>query len=96
MWKTSPSIIQAHWNSQISGFKMFVLVTKMKKIKVSLKELNRISFTDIQGAYLKSYHDMISAQEAMHLHPSDQGLADFELNAIQNYKVQNQAYLEFF
>ncbi|XP_056692042.1 uncharacterized protein [Spinacia oleracea] len=71
MWKTSPvfnDIIHAAWNTQISGSKMFIVVTKLKKVKA----------TD-----LSAYQAMIAAQEAMHSTPTYQSLADMELQAIQ-------------
>lgn len=61
---------------------MFSLATKLKKVKAALKDLNRAGFTDIQATNLRAYHVMAEAQEAMNLNPTDQGLADLELQAI--------------
>ncbi|XP_021848075.2 uncharacterized protein [Spinacia oleracea] len=98
MWKSSPiflDTIQMAWNSQCFGSKMYVLTNKLKKVKASLKELNRVGFTDIQAAYLKAHHGMIAAQEAMHLNPHDKELANMELQAIQEYRTTHKAYLDF-
>ncbi|XP_056698461.1 uncharacterized protein [Spinacia oleracea] len=98
MWKSSPlflDTIQMAWNFHCSGSKMFVLATKLKRVKSSLKELNRVGFTDIQEADLKAYHGMVSAQEAMHHSPHDKELTDLELQAIQEYKITHKAYLDF-
>ncbi|XP_021852939.2 uncharacterized protein [Spinacia oleracea] len=97
MWKTSPmfsTIVQEQWNNQFHGSKMYVVVSKLKKVKVALKELNRVSFSDIQVAELKAYNDMIAAQTAMHLHSSDQLLGDLELQDIHDYKLRHQYYLD--
>lgn len=74
---------------------MYILATKLKKVKASLKELNRTGFTDIQAVDLKAYHGMIEAQEDMHSNPTDQGLVDLELQEIHEYKIKHKAYLEF-
>ncbi|XP_021861971.2 uncharacterized protein [Spinacia oleracea] len=64
MWKTAPtfnSIIQDVWSEQIIGSKMYVLVSKLKKIKSALKELNKTAFTDIQAADIKAHQVLIEA-----------------------------------
>lgn len=74
---------------------MFCVIHKLRKVKLALKELNRIGFTDIQVADLQAYHDMVAAQNAMHLNPADQTLAATELLAVNTYKIKHQAYLDF-
>ncbi|XP_056690351.1 uncharacterized protein [Spinacia oleracea] len=98
MWRNAPdfnTIVQEQWNIQIQGSKMFTVVTKLKKVKAALKELNRAGFSDVHAADLKAHHEMIAAQTAMHLNPADQGLADAELQAVQEYRTKHKAYLEF-
>ncbi|XP_021861492.1 uncharacterized protein [Spinacia oleracea] len=58
MWKTAPNfnaIIRDVWSEEINGSKMYVLVSKLKKIKLAFKELNKIGFTDIQAADIKAH-----------------------------------------
>ncbi|XP_056688091.1 uncharacterized protein [Spinacia oleracea] len=98
MWKSSPdflSIIQHQWNKQFHGTKMYVVVNKLKQVKGALKDLNRVGFSDIQAADIKAFNDMNAAQQAMHLNPSDVTLADLELQAISEYRLKHQAYLDF-
>lgn len=98
MCKSSPAFndtIQEAWNAQISGNKMFLIVSKLKKVKVALKDLNKNGFSDVQAADLCAYHAMIVSQEVMHSNPNDQGLADKELEAILDYKIKHKAYLDF-
>ncbi|XP_056691786.1 uncharacterized protein [Spinacia oleracea] len=98
MWKTAPNfnaIIQDVWSEQINGSKMYVLVSKLKKIKLALKELNKIGFTDIQAADIKAHQLLMEAQKAMHSNPTDQTLADLELAAIKEYKRHHQVYMDF-
>lgn len=75
---------------------MFALVSRLKKVKLALKEHNREGFSDIQETYIKAYQAMMDSQEAMHLHPSNQSLADQELNVIHVYRTNHHAYLIFF
>ncbi|XP_056685479.1 uncharacterized protein [Spinacia oleracea] len=98
MWRNAldfNTIVQEQWNTQIQGSKMFTVVTKLKKVKAALKELNRAGFSDVHAADLKAHHEMIAAQNAMHLNPTDQALADAELQAVQEYRTKHKAYLEF-
>lgn len=77
MWKSShvfTDTIQTQWSGQVNRCKIFALVTKLKKVKVALKELNRSGFIDIKTTDLKAHQAMIVAQEAMHLNPSNQFL----------------------
>ncbi|XP_056695598.1 uncharacterized protein [Spinacia oleracea] len=98
MWKSSPvfnDTIQAAWNTQVSGRKMFMLVSKLKTVKIALKDLNKSGFSDVQAADLNAHHDMVAAQELMHANPTYQCLSNKELEAIQEYKIKHKAYLDF-
>ncbi|XP_021857550.2 uncharacterized protein [Spinacia oleracea] len=98
MWKSSPvfsDTIQKIWSTQIVGNKMFTLVSKLKKVKQALRELNKVGFTNVQADDLKAYQDMIAAQSAMHNNPTDSTVADAELKSIQEYKDKHKAYLAF-
>ncbi|XP_021852418.2 uncharacterized protein [Spinacia oleracea] len=74
---------------------MFIVINKLKRVKLALKELNKVGFTDIHAADLRAYQTMVSAQTAMHNNPTDHGVADAELIAIQDYKEKHKAYLAF-
>ncbi|XP_056687291.1 uncharacterized protein [Spinacia oleracea] len=49
----------------------------------------------VMAADIKAYNDMSASQNAMHLNPSDLTLGDLELQAINEYKLKHQAYLDF-
>ncbi|XP_056690293.1 uncharacterized protein [Spinacia oleracea] len=98
MWKSSTvfsDTVKQAWNTQIIGTKMFILINKLKRVKQALKELNKVGFIDIHGADLRAYQNMVNAQSAMHNNLTDQGVADAELTAIQEYKEKHKAYLAF-
>ena len=98
MWKSSPvfsETVKKAWSSHTDGSKMFRLVCKLKKVKQALRELNKVGFTDVQAADLKAYQEMVNAQSALHINPTDASVADAELKAIQEYKEKHKAYLAF-
>ncbi|XP_056697530.1 uncharacterized protein [Spinacia oleracea] len=98
MWKSSPvfdDTVKTAWNTQIGGSKMFIVVSKLKKVKIALKELNKSGFTDVHAADLRAHNELIAAQEAMHKDPTNMDLADAELRAIHEYKEKHKIYLEF-
>ncbi|XP_056695788.1 uncharacterized protein [Spinacia oleracea] len=78
----------------IGGSKMFTVVSKLERVKLALKKLNKNGFTDVQAADLKAPHELIEAQEAMHKDPTNLELADAELRAIQDYKDKHKIYLD--
>ncbi|XP_056698601.1 uncharacterized protein [Spinacia oleracea] len=64
MWKPSTvfsDTVQQAWNTRILGTKMFILINKLKRVKLALKELNKVGFTDIHAADLRAYQTMVSA-----------------------------------
>ncbi|XP_056685787.1 uncharacterized protein [Spinacia oleracea] len=98
MWKASPvftDTVQSAWNTQIRGSKMFIVVSKLKRFKLALKELNKTGFSDVQAADWKAYHELVEAQEAMHKNSTNMELADAELRAIQDYRVKHKIYWSF-
>lgn len=88
--------MHATWNTKISGSKIFIVVSKLKIVKIALKNLKKkTEFTDVQAVDLCAYQAMIAAQEVMHLTPAVRNLADLELRAIQEYRVKHKIYLNF-
>ncbi|XP_021855679.2 uncharacterized protein [Spinacia oleracea] len=50
MWKSSPDfagIVLHQWNQHVHGSKMYTVVTRLKKVKLALRELNKKGFSDI-------------------------------------------------
>ncbi|XP_056698510.1 uncharacterized protein [Spinacia oleracea] len=74
---------------------MFTVVSKLKKVKLALKDLNKSGFTDVHAADLRAHNERIAAQEAMHKDPTNLELADAELRALHEYKEKHKIYLEF-
>ena len=51
MWRHSTqyeSVIREQWNRRVEGTKMYVVVQKLKFVKVALKNLNKAGFHDVQ------------------------------------------------
>ncbi|KAM6547368.1 hypothetical protein CsatB_019044 [Cannabis sativa] len=57
MWNTHPDFntaVAASWNQQTTGHKLFQVVSKLKRLKGVLRELNKQAFSDIQRANEKA------------------------------------------
>uniref|UniRef100_A0A803Q7S4 DUF4283 domain-containing protein n=1 Tax=Cannabis sativa TaxID=3483 RepID=A0A803Q7S4_CANSA len=55
MWKSHPKYelaLNEIWKSEIRGSKMYQVVSKMKQLKVKLKEINREGFSDLHSALI--------------------------------------------
>lgn len=96
MWKGATQfddLIRKGWAENIEVTKMYINLQKLKKIKCSLKELNRNGFSDAKAADIRAYRQMIDAQQQLHAHLGDVNLAAVELAAIQEYKSTHEAFL---
>lgn len=74
---------------------MYRLLQKLKAIKKALRELNKQGFSEIQASDLKAHHKMLTAQELMHAQPGNIQYAAQELEAVKEYNLVHQAYMEF-
>ncbi|XP_021858047.2 uncharacterized protein [Spinacia oleracea] len=86
MWKSSSSfieIVQQQWNQQVHGSKILCLVTRLKKVKIALKEINKKGFSNVQEANLKENQAMIK--------DGDENTTLFH-QSIKSRNVQNQVY----
>ncbi|XP_010677834.1 uncharacterized protein LOC104893424 [Beta vulgaris subsp. vulgaris] len=87
--------VQEVWQEDIQGVPMFRIVKKLKKLKGSLKELNKEKNLDIEKRADESYHKLIQIQQQVHLDPSNQALYVLEDVAKQDYIALNKARLNF-
>lgn len=65
MWTNSESFIsrvQEVWQEYIQGVSMFKTATKLKRLKKSLKELNRDKFADIDTKADEAYKNLMQVQ----------------------------------
>lgn len=80
-WEHHPdfkSIVQQTWDTPVSGYPMFQLVSKLKMLKTRLRTLNKDSFSDIscRTEEARVAHSVLHAQ--LQENPSDLQLVDME------------------
>ena len=82
-------------HSSIHGTRMFVVMKKLKAVKVKLKALNKQSFSELHVSETTTYHVMIAAQELMHQRPGNEQYSNAKLVVVKEYIQKHQAYVEF-
>lgn len=74
---------------------MFKIVTKLKKLKGVLKELNKVKFSNIEIAAYEAKQQMLNIQESIQKDPTDGGLQHLETDARRKYFALNKAINSF-
>ena len=74
---------------------MYRLVTKLKRLKGLLKQLNRKEFSNIQMAGEQAKDEMIRVQEELHKDPLNNELIDRENLSRNRYIFLQKAYVSF-
>ncbi|KAM6543410.1 hypothetical protein CsatB_007857 [Cannabis sativa] len=98
MWSSHPNfqqIILAVWNQHVQGIKMYQVVTKLKALKSSFKELNKCHFSDIQAADVKSRPDLFDCQTRLQKDPLSKGLQEQEADSRKIYADVHKNYCSF-
>ncbi|XP_020266380.1 uncharacterized protein LOC109841859 [Asparagus officinalis] len=68
MWISHPdflSTVRSVWDQVVTGYKMYIFHTKLKKLKPVLKELNKRHFMNISEQVLRAKNDLVEVQEDM-------------------------------
>ncbi|KAL2930019.1 LINE-1 retrotransposable element ORF2 protein [Bienertia sinuspersici] len=92
MWQQAPNYsqrIQQAWEGEVKGTAMFQVTQKLKRVKTSLKELNKKGFNNLQAEETRTYQEMVEIQETLHREPLNTDLMQKEKDAVCNY---NQAH----
>ncbi|KAL2939048.1 Disulfide bond formation protein B [Bienertia sinuspersici] len=74
MWQQASDYkerVRAASTGNLQGAAMFKLVQKMKRVKESLKALNKVGFCLVQAAEKRAFQQLISAQNAIHSDPQN-------------------------
>ncbi|KAL2901175.1 Translation initiation factor 2 subunit gamma, partial [Bienertia sinuspersici] len=87
--------VEEAWKWQGRGTEMYVLTRKLKKVKNSMKELNREGFNAIQAKADKALQDLIKAQEKSHNDPRNSDIIREEKQAQNNYDQKQKVYTQF-
>uniref|UniRef100_A0A803PWX2 Reverse transcriptase domain-containing protein n=1 Tax=Cannabis sativa TaxID=3483 RepID=A0A803PWX2_CANSA len=98
MWKLAPNFdtkVRQCWQGDVNGTKMFKVVSKLKRLKPTLKQINQEGFSEIQKADLMAKNELIAAQDALTKNPSSLQLMEAEQEVTRRYKEIHKAYSMF-
>lgn len=79
----------------VQGTKMFVVLRKLKRVKDTLKELNKNGFSHLQATEVQAHQRIIESHPEIHQNPGDSSLKEAELQVEQEYKNNHNIYVEF-
>ena len=77
MWKFDKqydALVAHSWKMEVKGSPMFQIVTKLKRLKVVLKKLNKTCFGELHVAEVKARTNMMMLQEQLREEPFNTGL----------------------
>ncbi|XP_074267220.1 uncharacterized protein LOC141590534 [Silene latifolia] len=89
MWSLDPefkNVVMDSWNQNILGTPMYILVSKLKKLKAPLKSLNRNGFSDVDKATGIARSLLEEIQLQLHNNPGDHVLSNAEREAAATYR----------
>ncbi|KAM6569088.1 hypothetical protein CsatB_017073 [Cannabis sativa] len=78
-------IVKGVWQQIISGSKMYQVISKLKKLKVAFKELNKKDFLNIQEVTEKAREELKDLQKKLQTEPLNHELIDKEVAARHKY-----------
>lgn len=73
------------WSEKVIGNPMFILVSKLKKVKHKMISLRRDRFSNVSEAVVEAKKVMITAQEAIQTYPLNASVDAMEKRALSNY-----------
>ncbi|KAL2930341.1 LINE-1 retrotransposable element ORF2 protein [Bienertia sinuspersici] len=98
MWQQASdykSRVKDAWKGNTQGTAMFNLVQKMKRVKETLKTLNKSGFCSVQAAERLAYQQLLEAQDAIQTDPHNAQLIEKEINADKEYREKHKNYMQF-
>lgn len=98
MWSLLPNFkekLKENWEPKTRGVPMFLLVTKLKRLKGLLKQMNRKEFANIQVAAEQAKAEMVRVQEELHKDPLNKELIYKESLSRNRYIFLQKAYVSF-
>ncbi|XP_062099719.1 uncharacterized protein LOC133805553 [Humulus lupulus] len=98
MWKSFPGfqdLVHNDWIRPIDGTLMYKVVQKLKRLKSTLRLINKQGFTDIHVADLETSHALTECQDQLNKDPLNPRLIQLELEARQKYTDIHRSYCSF-
>ncbi|KAL2922482.1 LINE-1 reverse transcriptase-like protein [Bienertia sinuspersici] len=98
MWQLAPDYterIKHAWGEELRGTAMYKIVQKLKRVKASMKDLNKQGFNNMQAEDSKRYQEMVGIQEKLHRDPLNAALMEEEKEATHQYHVAHKKYIQY-
>ena len=98
MWQEAPSfhdMVRSVWQGQVTGVPMYIVVSKLKKLKVLLRRINKELFGDVKLAAIRSKQDLESIQQGLWADPMNEELINQERRCREKYMFCYKAYSTF-
>ncbi|KAL2927668.1 LINE-1 retrotransposable element ORF2 protein [Bienertia sinuspersici] len=97
MWQLAPDYaerVKQAWGEGVRGTAMYKLVQKLKRVKASMKDLNKQGFNNMQAEDSKRYQEMVGIQEKLHNDPMN-ALMEEEKEATRQYNLAHKKYMQY-
>ncbi|XP_062118627.1 uncharacterized protein LOC133832276 [Humulus lupulus] len=98
MWSTHPKYfekVNLIWQQQVTGTKMYRVITKLKALKAVFKEINAQGYSDINSAEIQARDHLAECQDKLHRDPLNPVIHVMELEARNRYALVHKDYISF-
>uniref|UniRef100_A0A803Q2C4 Reverse transcriptase domain-containing protein n=1 Tax=Cannabis sativa TaxID=3483 RepID=A0A803Q2C4_CANSA len=83
--------VSTSWNEEVQGSHMYRIVTKLRRLKLVLKKINKEGFFEIHKVDMVAKADLITAQEELRKNPQCSTLMEIEKEASKK-RIHNQIF----
>ncbi|XP_020245233.1 uncharacterized protein LOC109823370 [Asparagus officinalis] len=84
------------WQTEVAGFKMYSVCTKMKLLRSALKELNKRHFSNISEQVLRAKHSLEEVQNNLQVNPLNPSLINRERECMLLYNKLLDCEMSFY
>ncbi|XP_062105698.1 uncharacterized protein LOC133817249 [Humulus lupulus] len=98
MWSTHPEYfdkVKVIWQQQVTGKKMYRIITKLKALKAVFKEINAQGYSDITSAEIQARDHLVECQDKLQREPLNPVIHVMELEARNRYAKVHKDYFSF-
>ncbi|XP_075091612.1 uncharacterized protein LOC142171806 [Nicotiana tabacum] len=99
MWSHAPNFqraVKLSWERGITGSKMFGLVGKLKRLKSTLQEINKVNFSEVEVNTEKTKKELDECQNKLHKDPKNLQLIEHEMRFTKDYHKWKLARDQYF
>ncbi|XP_062080432.1 uncharacterized protein LOC133785194 [Humulus lupulus] len=88
-------LVHADWSRPVDGTMMYIVVHKLKRLKGTLRIINKQGFSNIHAAELEAFHSLTDCQNMLSKDPLNPNLIQKEIEARQKYYELHRSYCSF-